>query len=75
MWAVGHFGGDFDSAVDRAGGEDQDVGFRSADAVAVHAEEVGVFADRREEGTPLALELNPQQVDAVALAKDFVEIV
>lgn len=75
MWAVGHFGGDFDSAIDRAGSEDQDVGFRSADAVAVHAEEVGVFADRREERASLTFKLNSEQVDTVALAEDFVEIV
>ena len=75
MWTVGHFGGDFDAAIDGTGSEDQDVGFRSTDAVAVHAEEVSVFADRWEERAPLSLELNSQQVDAVALAEDFVEIV
>ena len=75
MWAVGDFGSDLDTAVDWAGGEDQDVGFCSADAVAVHAEEVRVLADRREERGSLPLELNPQQVDAIALAENLIEVV
>ena len=75
MWAVGDFGGDLDAAIDRARGEDQDVGFCSADAVAVHAEEVRVLADRREERGALPLELNPQQVDAIALAENLIEVV
>src|SRR5439155_19439871 len=75
MRAVGDFGSDLDATVDRAGGKDQDVGLRSADAVAVHAEEVSVLADRREERGSLPLKLNPQEIDAMALAEDFVEVV
>ena len=73
--AVGDFGGDFDAPVDRAGGEDQDIVLRAADACAGHAEEVGVLGDAGEEGSPLSLELHTKQVDAVGLCEDIVEVV
>jgi len=75
MLAVGHFGCEFDTPIDRAGGENEHVGFRSPQAITVHAEQVGVFANRGKERAALPLELNAEQVDAIDLAEDGVEIV
>ena len=73
--AVGDVGGDFDAAVDRAGGEDEDVFFGAADAVGVHGEQVGVLGDAGEEGAALALELDAEEVHAVGVFDRFVEVV
>ena len=72
---IGDVGRDLHAAVDRAGGEDQHVRLGPPQPVAVHAEQVGVLADRREERPALPLELHPQQVDAVAFGQDVIEAV
>ena len=50
-------------------------GLAAAQAFAVHAEEAGVFLDRREQAAPLALELDAQHVDHVAARQNVVEAV
>ena len=43
--------------------------------LAVHAEQAGVFANRREQAAALPLELDAQQVQHVAARQDVVEVV
>ncbi len=50
-------------------------GFARSQPLAVHAEEAGVLADRREQPAPLPLELDAQQVEHVAPRQDVVEVV
>ena len=71
--AVGHVGRELDAAVDRAGGQEQDVGLGSGQPLAVHRVEQRIFADRGERPRRLPLELDPQQVEHVAPRQDLVE--
>lgn len=73
--AIGYIGSDFYTTVDWSGSQNQYIFFGFIDALFIHAEQVGVFANRREVMSALAFELNPQQVQAVGAIDHVVQAV
>ena len=72
---IGHVRRDFDAAIDRSRREQQHIALRQLQPIGVHAEEMGVLADRRKESGPLSFELHAQKVEHVAARQNLFELV
>ena len=75
MWSIGHFRGQFHSAIDRTRGHNHDLWLAAAQSLLIHRIEQRVLVHRRKRPNRLAFKLNSEQIQHIAARKYFVQII